>query len=213
MAISRSGAWSWRLPCGPIGGHVEFQCLTLQAEARTVAARIAIPVRAERGDSIMNTSLRFVMALGLVSLSVACGGGDTEERAGAQPDTSQAAAADTGMQGMPGMGGMQRGGMMEMMTQMQSQLQMMQGMSADSMHALLPQHRQMAANMLALMNREMQGMNMAGDTAWNATVDSLRRDLTRMPAMSAQELHAFMPEHNRRVMALMEMHRTMMGRM
>jgi hypothetical protein len=169
-------------------------------------------VRAERGDSIMNTSLRFVMALGLVSLVGACGGGDTGQQAGGEPDASQA-AADTGMQGMPGMGGMQRSGMMEAMTQMQSQLQMMQGMSADSMHALLPQHRQMAANMLALMNREMQGMNMAGDTAWNATVDSLRRDLTRMPAMSAQELHAFMPEHNRRVMALMEMHRTMMGRM
>ena len=160
----------------------------------------------------MNTSLRFVMALGLVSLAAACGGGDTDQQAGAEPDTSQA-AADTGMQGMPGMGGMQRGGMMEMMTQMQSQMQMMQGMSADSMHAALPQHRQISANMLAQMNREMQGMNMAGDTAWNATVDSLRQDLTRMPEMSAQELHAFMPEHQRRMMRLMEMHRTMMGRM
>jgi hypothetical protein len=160
----------------------------------------------------MNTSLRFVVCLGLASLAAACGGRDTEQQAGGEPDTGQT-AADTAMQGMPGMGGMQRGGMMEMMTQMQSQMQMMQAMSADSMHALMPQHRQMAANMLAQMNREMQGMNMAGDTAWNATVDSLRQDLTRMPEMNAQELRAFMPEHRRRVMSLMEMHRTMMGRM
>lgn len=160
----------------------------------------------------MDTSLRFVVALGLVSLSAACGGGDTEQQAGAEPDTSQA-AADTAMQDMPGMGGMQRGRTMDMMTQMQSQMQMMQAMSADSMHAVMPQHRQMVANMLAQMNREMQEMNMPGDTGWNATVDSLRQDLTRMPDMNAQELHAFMPEHRRRVMSLMEMHRTMMGRM
>lgn len=160
----------------------------------------------------MNTSLRFVMALGLVSLAAACGGGDNEQQAGAEPDTNPA-AADTAIQGMPGMGGMVRGGMMEMVTQMQSHMQMMQGMSADSMHTMMPQHRQMVANVLAEMNREMREMNMAGDTAWSAAVDSLRHDLTRMPEMSAQELHGFMPEHRRRVMSLMEMHRTMMGRM
>jgi hypothetical protein len=160
----------------------------------------------------MNSSLRFVMAFGLAIFVGACGGRDADQEAGAGADTSQV-AADTSMQGMPGMEGMQRGGMMEMMTQMRSHMQMMQGMNADSMHSMLPQHRQMAANMLAQMNREMSEMKMTTDTAWNATVDSLRQDLTRMPEMSAQELHAFMPAHHRRMTSLMEMHRRMMGSM
>ena len=71
-------------------------------------------------------------------------------------------------------------------------------MDMEHMHAMMPQHRQMVANMLARMNREMQEMNMASDTAWSATVDSLRQDLTRMPEMNAEELHASMPEHRRR---------------
>jgi hypothetical protein len=158
----------------------------------------------------MKTLSRFVMVLVLVSLVTACDGGDTEQ--GAENDTTPA-TADTAMQGMPGMGGMQPGGMMDMMARMQSHMQMMQGMVADSMHAMMPQHRQMVGNMLAQMNREMREMNMATDTAWNATVDSLRQDLTRLPQMSARELHAFMPEHHRRMMSLMEMHRRMMGNM
>ena len=39
-----------------------------------------------------------------------------------------------------------------------------------------------------------------------------REACSGLPEMSAQELHAFMPEHRRRVMSVMEMHRTMMGR-
>ncbi|MBI4543968.1 MAG: hypothetical protein HY703_02085 [Gemmatimonadetes bacterium] len=112
--------------------------------------------------------------------------------------------------GMPGMPGMQAGGMMG---QMQTHMQMMRGLSADSMKAMLPTHRQMVANMISQMNRDMRDMNMAADAQWNATVDSLRQDLTRMPEMGAQELHAFMPPHGARVMRLLEMHRSMMAGM
>jgi hypothetical protein len=111
---------------------------------------------------------------------------------------------------MPGMQGMQS---TEMMQQMQSHMATMQGMGADSMYAMLPTHRQMLANMIAQMNREMRDMNMAADTPWSAIADSLRQDLVRMPEMGAQELHTFMPEHHGRVMRLVEMHRAMMGRM
>ena len=51
---------------------------------------------------------------------------------------------------------------------------------------------------------------MQADPLWQATVDSLRNDLTRMPDLSARELAALMPEHRTRVMRLMEMHRGMM---
>lgn len=134
----------------------------------------------------------------------ACGPGAQEE-AGVEGEA--AGAEETPMPGMPGMQGMQGGGMME---EMQAHMQMMQGMNADSMMGMMPDHRQMVANMLSQTNREMQDMNMPGDTAWNATVDSLRDDLTRMPAMSPEELQRFMPEHEQRVMRLMEMHQEMM---
>jgi hypothetical protein len=67
--------------------------------------------------------------------------------------------------------------------------------------------------MLARMNREMRDMNMTADAAWNATVDSLRQDLTRMPELTGSELEAIMPGHRARMMRLMEMHRTMMSEM
>ena len=97
-----------------------------------------------------------------------------------------------------------------MMEPMMAHMQMMEGVSGDSMLAVMPMHRQMAANMLAQMTREMRDMNMTADAAWDATVDSLRQDLTRMPEMSGSELQAMMPGHHARMMRLMEMHGTMM---
>lgn len=119
-------------------------------------------------------------------------------------------AAGAGMPGMEGMHGMQNGGTMQ---QMQAHMRTMHGASGDSLRSMLPMHRQMAANMIAEFNREMRGMNMSGDAAWNATVDSLRQDLTRMPEMAPAELQSFMPAHDARLTRLMEMHRAMMADM
>lgn len=127
-------------------------------------------------------------------------------------DVEVSAETGTGMEGMQDMQGMS-GMQDDMMGQMMGHMQMMNGAGPDSMRAMLPMHRQMVANMLAQMNREMREMNMATDAQWDATVDSLRSDLTRMPAMSAGELQALMPAHRDRMMRLMEMHRTMMSDM
>ena len=153
---------------------------------------------------------RFMMvtAVATVVSVVACGG--AEEEASVQEDAEAVAEPTGGMQGMPGMGGMQGDGMMQ---QMQARMETMMGVRPDSMMAMMPEHRQMAANLLAQMNRDMQQMNMPGDEAWTAAVDSLRQDLSRMPDMSVQELQEWMPGHNARLTRLMEMHRSMMGNM
>jgi hypothetical protein len=119
-----------------------------------------------------------------------------------------------GMQGMPGMHG-QMGGMASsgMMDEMQQHMQWMMGAGTDSMQVMMPMHRQMTANMLSAMNREMRDMNMTVDSAWSATVDSVRQDLVRLPELSGSELRAFMPAHRERVNRLMEMHRSMMADM
>ena len=109
---------------------------------------------------------------------------------------------------MPGMTGMMG---MAMMDSMQTHMRMMDTMSGDRMKAMLPMHRQMVANMLSRMNAEMRSMNMSGDAAWSATVDSVRQDLIHMPELSAQQLKTMMPGHRARVMRLLAMHQRMMN--
>ena len=138
-----------------------------------------------------------------------------------EPSVQAGAAATTGdmqgmhggdsaggmMGGMSGMGGMTGGMDPEMQAHMQ---RMMGGVSGEQMRAMLPTHRQMVANSLSRMNGEMRQMNMAADAGWTATVDSLRRDLVRLPDLGAAELEATMPAHMQRVARLGEMHRQMM---
>jgi hypothetical protein len=61
------------------------------------------------------------------------------------------------------------------------------------------------------MNQQMRGMTSGPE--WDEAVDAVRQDLTRMPEMSADELKAFMPQHQQHVSRLMELHRSMMGNM
>lgn len=157
----------------------------------------------------MKTCLHIPL-LALVLAFSACGSDAPQQDASASgiPQSSTQTAA--GVQGMPGTSGGQEG---EAPDQVRAQLQVMQEALRDTLRAMLPAHRQKAANMIAEFNREMREMNMGGDTAWNATVDSLRQDLVRMPGMDAEELWAFFPEHGARLNRLMEMHRSMMADM
>jgi hypothetical protein len=149
------------------------------------------------------SALLVVLLLGLS----ACGG---EQNVGDEVAVEPLEHDQMPMGEMPSMGGMEGGSMMQ---QMQAHMTAMEGADPDSMAAMMPQHRQMAANVLAQMNREMGEMNMPADEAWTATVDSLRQDLTRMPEMNAEQMQAFMPGHHARMERLMEMHRAMMGNM
>ncbi len=154
--------------------------------------------------------MRTIRYSGMLSIALvllgACAerdGADDGDVAAGAPDT----AAATGMQSMPGMGGMQSEPMMD---ELANHMEIMRGASGDSMQTMLPMHRQMAANLLSQMNSEMRDMNMSGDAQWNATADSVRNDLTRLPDMTADELGTFMPAHQERMRRLMDMHRTMM---
>ena len=153
----------------------------------------------------MNVRFRSCLLFSLALL--ACAGPDAPGGEDAAPAPAAAAGEEASM---PGMAGMNGGGPAE---EMQAHLRSMEGAGGDSLKAMLAVHRQMSANTIARMNREMRDMNMSGDAAWNATVDSLRQDLVRMPEMGDDELHTFMPLHVARMNRLMEMHRTMMGSM
>lgn len=145
--------------------------------------------------------------VGVAALS-SCQRSDRDATAGATAAPADTAAS---MGDMPGMGG--TGGIMgaAMADSMHAHMQHMETMTGDQMKAMLPEHRQMAANMLSRMTSEMRSMNMSGDAAWNATADSLRQDLARMPDMSAQQLKSMMAGHHGRIMRLLGMHGSMMG--
>lgn len=155
---------------------------------------------------------RSMLTLVVVGALTACGGGEEAPEPGTGAEVAEAPAGGMeGMQGMGGMAGMQMGG--GMMEQMQAHMKAMEGKSGDATVQMMPQHRQMVANMIAQMNREMQDMNMTADQEWDSTIAAVREDLVRLPEMSAQELESFMPDHRQRILSLMEMHRSMMGSM
>lgn len=151
-------------------------------------------------------------ALVAASLALGCNG-ERESAALAGAGDTAAAAADTaaGMAGMAGMGDAMASG--PMMAQMDTHLVALEKTAPESLAVALPAHRKMVANLIAQMNREMRDMDMAGDPAWTATVDSLRQDLVRLPELGAGELVDVMPAHRGRVQGLMEMHRNMMASM
>ncbi len=153
----------------------------------------------------------------VLAVALAACGTDKSNQAATDGPATQADTSMDGMQGMQGMDRMQSmGGMMgDMSKNMEANMQQMMGAGADSMQAMLPMHRQMTANMLSEMNKQMRDMKMPPekDTAWSAAVDSIRNDLVRMPEMDGKELRSFMPAHRDRVMRLMEMHQGMMKKM
>lgn len=67
---------------------------------------------------------------------------------------------------------------------------------------LLPAHISAVAGMLDRFETKVRAMHVKMDPDWVAVIDSVKNDMKRMPDMSTDQLHAFLPEHNRRVMRI-----------
>lgn len=153
-----------------------------------------------------------VLPLGLMVLATAsCGRDDASGEGTNGRDTTSVAtpAGDMGGMRIPEVGVAQADSS-GVDAELAAHLRMMHGASGDSLRALVPTHRQMAANMLARMNREMSEMNMGADAGWTATADSVRQDLTQMPELSTEELTTTLPGHEARLTRLGQMHQSMM---
>ena len=140
--------------------------------------------------------MRYVTAALAFAMLAACGKASDKATA----DSASARLADSGMAGMH-MTGMpsQGAGSGAMMQQMQANMQMMQGMSPDSMRMMMQIHQQMGDSMLAKMSKEMTDMKMPADARFTALMDSVKADMAAMPA------------HHDRMARLMGMHQTMMA--
>jgi hypothetical protein len=144
-------------------------------------------------------------AVVFAAVSAAACGAEQEDETGAMDE-------------MPGMPSerepgteMAGGDRMQMMQQMRTHMQYMSGVAADSLMGVMPMHRQMMGQMLEGMDPGTMPMGARSDSVWNATLDSVRNDVTRMERMSAAELREIMPAHRARVERLMSMHDSVMG--
>jgi len=149
---------------------------------------------------------RWAAVVSVIVSAATCGGQEQEEAGtGAMddmPGVSSEREPETPMVG---------GDRMQMMQQTRTHMQRMSGVPADSLMAVMPMHRQVMGQMLEGMDPGTMGMGARSDSVWNATMDSVRNDVTRMEGMSAAELREFMPAHRARVERLMSMHDSVMG--
>ena len=146
-----------------------------------------------------------LVVVAVLFLAVCGGENDGSENAGLPARADSVRGDTTGVAGTLGIEATQG----DLVDEMEASMQMMTSMSADSMETMLPMHRRLLSDMIARINQDMTAASLAGDAAWTATVDSLQDDLTRMPNFGDDELRAFMPAHQDRVMRLIRMHRSM----
>jgi hypothetical protein len=160
--------------------------------------------------------LAYVAVVGIITACQSRSNGSGQGQSATASSAVTATRPDTsgGMGGMAGMSGgmMSDTGANTMMGSMRAEMMRMNAMNPDQMKSMMASHRQMAGNMLAQMNSDMRSMNMAGDPAWTALVDSVRQDLVRMPDVSGPQLKTLMSAHQGRMERLMTMHRDMMSR-
>jgi len=142
----------------------------------------------------------------VVASGSTCGGQEQEvperETMDDMPGMSPERAPGTPMAG---------GDQTQVMQQMRMHMQQMSATPADSLMGVMPMHRQRVGQMLGAMDSASMARGMAMDSTWSATRDSVRDDLSRMEAMSAEELREFMPAHRARVERLMSMRDSVMG--
>lgn len=172
----------------------------------TIVIALILPACRERRDADSPDSAAKTTTLAGAGTPVVAGEDTATRRPGA--DTLTSAVADTAMAAVTAMGKMVAG----MMATMEAHMRVMDTASAATMQARMPRHHRMADSLIARMNEEVRKANIATDSIWPATVDSVRQDLSRMRAMSGSDMKALMPAHLARMRWLIQMQRTMTGK-
>lgn len=74
--------------------------------------------------------------------------------------------------------------------------------SAAEQKRMLPAHLSAVSGMLSRFESKLRSMHVKVEPDWVAVIDSVKADVAKMPDMSTEQLHAFLPEHNQRVMRI-----------
>ena len=132
-------------------------------------------------------------------------------------DTSTGASTTGSETGMMNRGGMDSSGMpmvgmrgLGMMTTMRSHLDSMAAMSPAQMQGMMAAHQALTSQMMDAMGADMRSRHMTPRAGWSALSDSVRQDLTQLPALSGAALQTRMRAHLDRMRRLMGQHESMM---
>lgn len=153
--------------------------------------------------------IRSTLTLGLAGASLAACGDNDQPATGRGTSTPPTVARDTGMpmSTMPA----RAAGSGAMVDQMRVHLQAMRAMTADSLRAALPLHREMVDAMLPQMTREIMEMNVPANPRWQALMDSVHRDLDVMRGLTGVALDRAMAAHRVRLTELLDLHDSVMA--
>ena len=93
----------------------------------------------------------------------------------------------------------------EMMTAMEIELKALDTAKVATIQAQLPEHVSAATRLVNRLDDDMLHMNKADVPEWRTLVDSLRRDLIRLPQLTTSDLPSYMTQHRARLTRLMEL--------
>jgi hypothetical protein len=141
----------------------------------------------------------WAMLIGILAVA-ACKGDDY--RSGRSADSA-------GMTDHLDSGGMSMQGM-QMMPHMRAHMDSMARMSPEQMQARMATHQRTMSQMLDRMGADMRGMQMSGNSNWNALTDSVKQDLAELSNLRGEALSTRMQAHADRARRLIAAHEQMM---
>lgn len=136
-----------------------------------------------------------VVSVGMIALSVGCERGQASPVSAAtkaRPHSRFTGPADS----------MQMVAIKHSIDSVTADLDSMSSATGDAQRHMLPAHEELVSEFLTRNDAKMRAMHVKIDPDWLSIIDSVRNDLARMPNMSSAQLHAFFPEHARRVMRI-----------
>lgn len=142
-----------------------------------------------------NRALVVAVCAGMIAMSAGCERGQASPVSAAargRPHSRFRDAADS----------MQMVAIKRSIDSVTADLDSMSSANGDAQRLMLPAHEELVSEFLRRNDAKMRAMHVKIDPDWLMIIDSVRADLARMPNMSSAQLHAFFPEHARRVMRI-----------
>lgn len=138
--------------------------------------------------------------MALVSVAGCNKGNAAPQPAGTRDPVGKLASSDGGHSAAPDTSG--NGLIKQTVFEVTADINKISSASAAEQKRLLPAHISAVTGMLDRFETKVRSMHVKVDRDWVAVIDSVRSDVSKMPDMSTEQLHAFLPEHNRRVMRI-----------
>jgi hypothetical protein len=137
--------------------------------------------------------------LALLPLAAACQAGSSQR---SRASTAESTTSSGAMASMAMPAGKPDSATEATVTAVTNDVRALQKASPSVAMGKLPAHEQLVNGMLTNFESRIRAMHVQADPAWSSVIDSVRTDLARLPAIKAEALPAFLPQHLNRVMRI-----------